>query len=282
MERTNRRGQPGPKRRARDRGTAVRGRKRRRGRRQTSRRLVLGENPAHPLAALGADGRLLSGRRSVRRRKRAGHLGDVALQPRATQRDRGGQIADDHALQHDYRRTEPGERGGYGLDGDGAVAGFRTAAAGGGRGPGDCLGAHVGPVQHLVPGPGGICAEHERGAILSHAPVVRHHAAGDPAHVARRGAESGQQPDSGDGHGASVAERVGGTLLAGGPVHAGRGHRDLLCLPAVDPLGGGAIQFGGRVVPCQRTAGHRALAAAADCATGIRRPPWPPPPAAAC
>ncbi len=83
----------------------------RRGRRDAPRRRPVVEDPAVPAVALGADRRVLSGRRPVRRRKGTRHAGDAAEQPRRAQRDRAGQAADDHALQHGHRRAEPGEHG---------------------------------------------------------------------------------------------------------------------------------------------------------------------------
>ena len=154
--------------------------------------------------------------------KERGTLETLLCSPAARSEIVVGKLADHHALQHPHRRAEPVEHRADRLDGGRAVARFRAAAADGHRRRADRLGAHLGPVQRLVPGAGGLCAEHEGRAILLDAPAVDHHAAGDSAHVARRGAEPGEQPDSHHGRGAPAAKRAGGQLLAGGPVLAAR------------------------------------------------------------
>ena len=49
--------------------------------------------------------------------KERGTLETLLSSPAAAQRDRGGQAADDHALQHRHGRAEPGEHGNHRLDG---------------------------------------------------------------------------------------------------------------------------------------------------------------------
>ena len=63
-----------------------------------SRRGTVGQDHAHAALALGADRRVLSGHRPLCRRKRARHAGNLAQQSCPAQRNRVGQIADDHAL----------------------------------------------------------------------------------------------------------------------------------------------------------------------------------------
>ena len=104
--------QPGRRRRARRRRAAVRAGKQGRGR---GHRLPRGgavvENPAGDAADLGHDRGLLSGRGPLRRREGTRHAGNAAEQPGRAQRNRPGQTADRHGLQHRHGGAEPGEHG---------------------------------------------------------------------------------------------------------------------------------------------------------------------------
>ena len=82
--------------------------------RGSSEAAVWAEDPAVRAVHLGADRRVLSGRRPVRRREGTRHAGNAALQPGAAQRNRVGQAADGHDLQHRHRPVEPGEPGRHG------------------------------------------------------------------------------------------------------------------------------------------------------------------------
>ena len=128
LDAADQRRQPADQRRVGVGDAAVLGGLVRRGRRQVPQRRDVVENPAHLDAALGADRRLLSGRRSLRRREGTRHAGNAAEQPRRTQRNRAGQAVDGHALQHRHRRVESGEHGHHGRDGVG-----RTCPASGCR-----------------------------------------------------------------------------------------------------------------------------------------------------
>ena len=76
---------------------------------------VVVENFAVRAAALGTDRRILSGRRPVRRRKRARHAGDPAQQSGRAARDRLGQAAHGHAVQHRHGAVESAQHGHYRL-----------------------------------------------------------------------------------------------------------------------------------------------------------------------
>ena len=173
------------------------------------------QNPPRAAVALGPDRGLLSGHRPLRRREGTRHAGDALEQPRRAERDRAGQADYDHALQRDHRRVEPGERRADRLGDLGAAAGVRPAAGGGDHRPGRRPAADGGPVQRPLPGVGGLRPQHQGRPILPHAAAVCDHAAGDPADVAGRAIEPGQQPDPGDRSRAAAAEHVGGGLLAG-------------------------------------------------------------------
>ena len=197
------------------------GRRGRRDRPSAARPVV--EDPAGDVVALGHDRGLLSGGRPVCRREGTRHAGDAAEQPGRAERDRAGQAADDHALQHGHGRVEPGEHGHHRLAGAGPAAGVRAAAAAG-RASGWLL-ALV-PVSALF---SALCLalaafarSTKEGPVLPDAAAAGHHAAGDPADGAGRRAEPGQQPDPGHRRGAAAAERAGRQLLAGAAVRCRR------------------------------------------------------------
>ena len=165
------------------------------------RRGPLVEDPARAAVDLGHDRGVLSGRRPLCRRKGTRHAGNAPMQPGPAERNRAGQAADRHGLQHGYAVLNLLSMGVTGclLFGRGDV---RSAAAVG-RLAGDRPGAGVGPVQRLVPGPGRLRPQHQGRAILPDALAAGHDAAGHAADDAGNGTEPGQQPDSDHRHGAA-------------------------------------------------------------------------------
>ncbi len=265
--------QPGRRRRPRGDRAAVRAGKQGRGR---GHRLPRGgavvENAAGDAADLGHDRGLLSGGGPLRRREGTRHLGDAAEQPGRAQRDRPGQTAHRHGLQHRHGGAEPGEHGHGGVVSSGPVGGVRPAAAAGPAVAGGRAGADFRPLQRVVPGPGRPGPQHPRRPILPRPPALGDHAAGRAADGPRRRTHAGQQPDPGHRRGAVAAGDDRRVVLAGAEVSAGGAGRDPDRLRAGGPLGGRSVQLRDGLVPRERAAGRGALAA----------PPVARPPAHAC
>ena len=96
---------------ARRHGPAVRIPASRRFRSPAAQRRDVVENSAVCRALVGAYRGVLSGHRSVRRRKGTWHVGNAAVQPGPAQRNRHRQIADRHVVQRRHQRAESGEHG---------------------------------------------------------------------------------------------------------------------------------------------------------------------------
>ena len=96
----------------------------------------------------------------------------------------------------------------------------------------------------LLPGVGGVRAEHQGGAVLPDAVTSGDDAAGHPAGSLRNGVELRDEPHSGHGDRAVVARGVGGALCRGGSVPPAGVMHDPSLLPLCHSLGHRAIQLG--------------------------------------
>ncbi len=169
--------------------------------RHTAAGTTVVENPAVRVVYLGADRRVLSGRRFVRGRERTRYARDTSIESGTADRNCLGQAADGHDIQHRHRGTQSGEPGLYSPlcnvatkpvahcrcwreSGIAAVIVSLLVALG--------PFADVGPVQRAVPRMRGFCTKLEGRPILSHAAAASEHAAHDAADGAGHGVEFGQ------------------------------------------------------------------------------------------